>query len=77
MQVYEIVLDGKLSADIMDVHGPLSRRDVGNVTVLRVSATDGEALARALTLLQDLGFGMLALQVVDLPVTAAASPAAR
>lgn len=67
MRVYELVLDGKLSADVADSHGPIPRRDVGNSTVLSVPATGCDALAHALALLQDLGIGLLGMQMVDLP----------
>ncbi len=61
MQVYEIVVDGVLSADVVDSLGPIPRRNVGGATVLSVSMTEPDALARALALLETLGIGVTAV----------------
>ena len=55
MQVYEIVVDGELSADLADALGPIPRRDVGGATVLSLPTADPDALPRVLALLETLG----------------------
>jgi hypothetical protein len=64
MQVYEIVVDGQLSADVVDSLGPIPRRDVGGATVLSVPMDEPDALARALALLETLGIGVTAVHRV-------------
>lgn len=68
MRIYEIVLDGELTADLSDSVGQLPRRQEGGSTVLSVPAPDPETLARVLSLLESLGIGVTAMQEVeDLP----------
>jgi len=64
MQVYEIVLDGELSADVADSLGPISRRDVDGATVLSVPMSDPDALARVLAMLETLAIGVTAMHRV-------------
>jgi len=64
MQVYEIVVDGELSADLADSLGPIRRKDVGGATVLSVTMDEPDALARVLALLETLGIGVTAVHQV-------------
>ena len=64
MQVYEVVVDGELSADVVDSLGPIPRRDVSGATVLSVSMDEPDALARVLALLETLGIGVTAVHQV-------------
>jgi len=63
MQVYEIVVDGRLSAGVADSLAPMERRDVVDATILRLPRSDPDALARALALLESLGIGVTAVRV--------------
>jgi hypothetical protein len=64
MQVYEIVVDGELSAALADSLGPIRRKDVGGATVLSVTMDAPDALARVLALLETLGIGVTAVHQV-------------
>lgn len=67
MQVYEVVVDGELSADVVDSLGPIPRRDVGGATVLSLPVGDPDALARVLASLETLGIGVTAVHQVGHP----------
>jgi hypothetical protein len=67
MQVYEIVVDGQLSADLADALGPIPRRDVGGATVLSLPKADPDALRRVLAVLETLGIGVTAVHQVGAP----------
>ena len=67
MQVYEVVVDGQLSADLADALGTIPRRDVGGATVLSLPTADPEALSRVLALLETLGIGVTAVHQVGDP----------
>ena len=64
MQVYEIVVDGQLSAGMADSLGSIAWRDVGGATVLSVTMDEPDALARVLALLETLGIGVTAVHQV-------------
>jgi hypothetical protein len=67
MRLYEIVLDGELTADLSDSVGPLTRRQEGGATVLSVPVSEPETLARVLGLLESLAIGVTAMQEVEDP----------
>jgi len=67
MRIYEIVLDGELTADLSDSAVPVQQRQEGGSTVLSFAAPDPDTLARVLGLLESLGIGVTAMQELDDP----------
>ncbi|GAA2039576.1 hypothetical protein GCM10009740_35470 [Terrabacter terrae] len=65
MQRYDIVIDGELTADLLDPALPLRRRKSGRATVVSVDAVDAGVLGRALALLESLGIGVTAIHKVE------------
>jgi hypothetical protein len=69
MQLYEVVVDGQLSADLADALGPIPRREVAGATVLSLPTADPDALPRVLAVLERLGIGVTAVHRVGAPDT--------
>jgi len=65
MKRYDIVIDGELTADLLDPGLPLRRRKSGRATVVSVDAVDAGVLGRTLELLESLGIGVTAIHKVE------------
>jgi hypothetical protein len=65
MQRYDIVVDGELTADLVDPGLPLRCRNSDGATIVSVPALDPGVLGRTLHLLESLGIGVTAIHKVE------------
>ncbi|WP_344059662.1 hypothetical protein [Terrabacter lapilli] len=59
------MIDGELTADLLDPGLSLRRRNIDRATILSVPALDPGVLGRTLQLLESLGIGVTAIHKVD------------
>jgi len=65
MRMYEIILDGELTADLTDSPVRLQRRNFGGATILSFPVVRDDTLSLVLSLLESLGIGVTAVRQVD------------
>ena len=65
MRMYEIILDGELTADLTDSPVQLQRRNFGGATILSFPVVRDDTLSLVLSLLESLGIGVTAVRQVD------------
>jgi len=66
MRMYEIILDGELTADLTDSPVRLHRRNFGGATILSFPVVRDDTLSHVLSMLESLGIGVTAVRQVDL-----------
>jgi hypothetical protein len=67
MRIYEIVLDGELTSDLLASVGPIHRREERGATVLSIPVEDRPTLEDVLGQLESLGIGITAMTEVEDP----------
>jgi len=65
MRMYEIILDGELTADLTDSPVRLQRRNFGGATILSFPVVRDDTLSHVLSMLESLGIGVTAVRQVD------------
>lgn len=65
MRVYEVILDGVLTADLTDSPVRLQRRNFGGATILSFPVDRDDTLSQVLSMLESLGIGVTAVRQVD------------